>query len=683
MNKNIPRWLWWAALIALLLTAFTLRTWALLDVPPGLTHDEASNGHDSAAILRGVLRIYFPVGYGHEPLFNYSLAFMTIFLGQGIFTLRITTVLWSVLLWALIVALARRWWGRRTALFAAAALTTAFWPLMAARIALRATTLPIMLTASALAYDHARLATQPRARRLGYLCAGLFLGAAFYIYMPARGMPLLYLSYLALLVLLDRARLQHLWQGTFAVVIIALIVAAPLLLHLRANPHLEGRLTYLGGPLDALRAGNPRPVLQNTLATLPMYLWQGDPLWLYNVGGRPSLEPFLAAAFLIGLGTALLTLRAHTSSFTLLWLAIGTAPALLTGPDASVTRAIAALPAAFLLVALGLEHMTTWASKILARNTTTAKFPGYLISGLLLLGFLITGSDASRAYFGIWGQASETRGRYVNHIVALGRHVEVSPDTSALAISSLHPGEFHDPYVLEVTLHREDLAQYWYDGRGALFFPSGPTRLVTGTLTPLDAALAPLLHAHGAPLSEITFRPDDLTQELRLYRWDAEAAWATLQPRLATTAYTAPGDPPPGVAHTAHALPLTFGESVALVGYNVAPEAPHPGNTLTIITAWRVERAFAEELVAFTHLLSPEGTLIAQNDRLDAPNWQWQPGDRFVQLHRFTIPAETPPGAYALQVGFYTREGWHRLPIGSSEPPTTRALLAPLEITAP
>ena len=68
-----PAWEW--ALLALILClALALRLWRLDSVPPGLTHDEASNGHDAAAVLRGVRPIYFTVGYGHEPLYPYSVA---------------------------------------------------------------------------------------------------------------------------------------------------------------------------------------------------------------------------------------------------------------------------------------------------------------------------------------------------------------------------------------------------------------------------------------------------------------------------------------------------------------------------------------------------------------------------------------------------------------------------------
>ena len=224
---NVRTKLWWSSITLLLLVAFVLRVGGLENVPPGLTHDEASNGHDSAAILQGIHRIYFPVGYGHEPLYNYSVAATTLLLGQSIFTLRLTSVGWSLLTWVLTVALARRWWGRRAALFTAAALTVGFWPLMMARLGLRAPTLPPLLAASALAYDHAFTSTKRKTAWAAYLLSGLFLGAGFYTYMASRGMPVLYLAFLIALAITDRRKLRQVWAGTLVVVGTAVLVGLP------------------------------------------------------------------------------------------------------------------------------------------------------------------------------------------------------------------------------------------------------------------------------------------------------------------------------------------------------------------------------------------------------------------------------------------------------------------------
>lgn len=672
MERKKARLLWWILLVGLLLAAFTLRTWDLLAVPPGLTHDEASNGHDSAAILQGVLRIYFPVGYGHEPLYNYSVALLTIFLGQSIFTLRLTSVLWSILLYALTVALARRWWGRRAALFAAAALTCTFWPLMVSRVGLRAPTLPVMITASLLAFDHA-LAHPTRWR--GFIFAGVFLGTGFYTYMASRGLPAIYVVFLPVMLLLNRAVAQRSWKGIIVTLAVAAAIGAPLFGYLHRHPELEYRLTQLGGSLEALKAGDPLPALHNIAASLPMFGGQGDPLRLYNIGGRPAIDTPLAVALVLGLAAAVYRLREPRHTLLLLWLGAGLAPALLTGPEATALRSLAALPAIFLLIALGLEQV--W--KLAARTRTGRTVAGLALSGLFLILLLQT----IPAYFVTWGQNRDVRILYHHHVVALGNWLEARAEETPVVVTSIYPGEFHDPYTMEVTLRRDDLTLRWADGRGALFFPVSASRLITETLSALDPALDALARPYLTLAETIPLRADDLPPEMLVYRWDASAAWDGLLPGLETTVYAAPGDPPPGAPHTAQSLPLTLGNAVSLMGYRVTPNAAAPGNTVEVLTVWQVAGPCPTELVAFTHLLSQDGTLITQADRLDAPCWQWQAGDRFVQVHHLALPPETPAGVYALEVGLYTREGLHRLTLEGSAGAITRVLLESLEIRAP
>ena len=84
-----------------------------------------------------------------------------------------------------------------------------------------------------------------------------------------------------------------------------------------------------------------------------------------------------------------------------------------------------------------------------------------------------------------------------------------------------------------------------------------------------------------------------------------------------------------------------------------------PGGELVVVTFWRVRSAADsdKETVLFTHLLATlSGPVLAQQDLIGYPSWQWQPGDEFAQVHRFAIPPGTPPGRYPLEVGAYTRD---------------------------
>ena len=692
MNAAAETRRWWTVLTVLLVLAFALRAWDLDGVPPGLTHDEASNGHDSAAILRGVHRIYFPVGYGHEPLYNYSAALTTLALGQSIFTLRITTVAWGMAQIVVVAALARRWWGRRAALAVVAAYTVSFWALMLSRVGLRAPVLPTLLAASVLAYDHATAlrwrttalrwrttAVRWRTTALrwrtprwpAYLLAGVALGASFYTYMASRGMPLLFVGILVAAYLIDRRRFERIWRGTLLTLVTALAVGAPLFLYLRAHPELEQRIGQLGHALTALTAGDPTPLWQNVTASLPLLLWRGDPYWLYNIAERPGLEPLLAALFVVGLIAALSALRDPRHITLLLWLGGGLAPALIAPVAYNLLHAIAAMPAAFLTVALGARTLT----RLRPGRTLTP-----LLAVLAAAAWLATGATTAHAYFITWATHRDVRVAYHHHVVALGRHLDAAPERSPVVITSLYPGEFHDPYTMEVTLRRGDLSLRWADARAGLPMPQHTARLFVEEHTRPSPALWDLLMPDLAPLTALTFEDTDLHTRIEGYAWEADASWDRLAANLDAAAMGQRGDPPPSTPQLQLQTPLNFGDTLTLVGYRLTPDPDRGTGALQLLTAWAVQAPVDTELTIFAHVLYGDGTLVVQDDRLSVPSWQWQPGDRFIQLHH--LPDGALQHGVAVAIGLYDQSDLKRLPLlvpGAAGLCSFTRLLLPLE----
>ncbi|MGC9349799.1 MAG: ArnT family glycosyltransferase [Anaerolineae bacterium] len=695
---------WWTLLTLTLLIAFALRVGGLTDVPPGLSHDEASNGHDAAAILRGVHRIYFPVGYGHEPLYNYSVALSTLLLGQSIFTLRLTTVVWGMTQTVLVIALARRWWGRTAAVGASAAYSASFWALMMARIGLRAPVLPALLAGCVLAYDHAVTARTIRARWSRYAAAGLLLGASFYTYMASRGMPLIFLTLLLVLLILDRQSLRRLGSGTLAVVLLAVLVGMPLFLYLRANRELEQRIRQLGSALTALRAGEWRPLWRNILASLPMLLWRGDPLWLYNIAGRPALEPLLGALFLVGLGVTAGSIApaARTRSestrpepprrrgllvrplLLLLWSGAGLAPAFLAPVEFNTLHAIGAMPPVMMLVALGFDRTLVALRRI---HPSRRRLVRALIPALMAALFIVTGWRSAQAYFLTWGRHRDVRVAYHHHVIALARHLDQASDVSQAVVTSLYPGEYHDPYTVEVALRRTDLDIRWADGRSALFVPTTHARLYVESQTQPPDDLWDLLSPDLVPAATLAFGPDQIPPWIRGYVWDAPASWSRINASRGTQVLVQSGDPPPSVAHETAMLPVAYGEILTFQGYRLLKGRAVPGGIASLLTTWSVNAATDAELVLFSHVLNRDGEAITQRDRLDAPSWQWRPGDRFVQIHRLFLPTDLAPGAYDIAVGWFARGSLSRLNVEppadiEADAPITRILI-PLEVNEP
>ena len=650
------------------MTTFFFRTWDLLNVPPGLTHDEASNGHDASAILAGQHAIYFPVGYGHEPLYNYSVAAVTYFLGEGIYTLRFTSVLWSLLTWSLTVALSRRWWGRSASVLTAAIITLSFWAQMMGRVGLRAPVLPALFTASVLFFD--RAVHNHRRDTMYYVLSGLFLGSSFYTYMASRGLPLIFVAFLASQFILNRDIFKTIWRGTNLVLGTALLTGSPLFVFLAIHPELEQRVAQLGGAITAFFKGNWQPLVKNIMDSLPLLLWRADPRWLYNIGGRAALEPLFAGLFCSGCIATLLQISKRRHLFLLLWLGCGLAPALLTSVEYNTLHAIAAMPAVFLLVSYGLYVLLT-----IALKTMTSKSQRIFIFIVLICAFIATGLESMQAYFIRWGLNRDVRVAYHHHVVSLGRELRSSAETSPVVMTSLYPGQVHDPYTMDITLKDKNLPLRWVDGRSAVFLPTMQSRLYIEEQTKLSPSLWALIKPDVQPFQDLIFKPDDIPARITSYIWESNTTWNRTVAAFEDDFYAYEGklNVLQNAVHLA--APVNYGDIIILNCYHMTPTAVAPGEHLTLLTAWSVLSAYADELAIFVHLIDQDGNIIAQQDSLAAPSWQWEKGDRFIHQHDLILPSDMASGETMIAVGIYRRDDFTRLPVLNQSVDLTRIFI--------
>ena len=702
----------WITLI--LLVAAALRLVALDGAPPGMTHDEADHGLTALSIRHGARALYFPIGYGREPLYDYATAVVMHATGPTILAPRLTSVYFSLLLIAAVYAWARRAFGAPVALLTAAGLAGGFWPLMTARQALRSSMLPAVFALAVLFFWGGIFGEQGRTpplsgRGLGrglrapllprspapLLLAGLLLGLSFYIYLPAR---VLWLALPALVGYLwlwrrlttysteRRTLATRATRGLLVTLVIAAAVAAPLLLYLAARPALEVRVGELSAPLRAAAGGDFAPLWANATAALRLFTIEGDQTWRYNVPGRPLLPGALGWLFYAGLlvagwlavvglkkrgttdyadSTDLRPLESVKSAksvvsfsspgafLALVWLALGFAPVLVTGPGLATTQAIGMLPVLYVFPALALVA----GYRVLVTRHSS------LVTLLLVVLYTAIAIGAARVYFGQWTNHPEVRVQYETTMVTTLRYLDAH-GRGAAAVSTITPGQYHTPAVAALTLHNPAVRPRWFDGRESLLLPDAPdTTLVIPGFTPIPAALQPYLAA-ATLTNELPMRPDDLDRPIRLYAVDGPAAIAAALARMRT----ADGRPPTAA----------FDDRLELLGYELSTPTARPGETVTLVTAWRLRQPLPGAAL-FAHVIAPDA-LIAQADGLGAPGEGWAAGDVLLQLHTLTLPADAVPGNYPLAVGVYTRPDGARLrlPDGADMLTlTTLTLLAP------
>lgn len=643
----------WLPILLILLLAFALRLYALTNIPPGLTHDEANHGREAIGILRGMTLFFFPLNYGSEPLYSYTAAASMWLLGESLFALRLVNVFFSVATIGLTFLWVCRYFDRTTALLTAVLLTISFWPIASAREALRAGMLPFFLGTAVwffwLLLDEAAgngPAKNGRRRWLLGAAFGFCVAITLHIYLAARVAWLIFPLFLLYLAWQQRERFRRSWLPVLVGLLLAGVLVTPMFVYLARNPSALTRLSMLDGPLQNIRSGNLLPAWHNASSALLAFVWPGygDQFLAYNIPGRPVFDLLSAFFFVMGLLVCLWRWQRPSYTFVLLWFGIGILPSLITGPTANTTRNLAALAPVFILPAIGFATAVHW---LKSRNST---LPTWLPAVVTAVWLLFAGWRSATDYFVNWAQSPDVRGAYQINLVETLAYLEESNHLGPVVLSSIYPGPAHDPSI-SLVLTGNETSQRWVDARLALIAPGGQSSTV---MIPASTPPHPLFAQWLQPRETIALRPDDLDPSFTNFWLDA----TQLQTWAGETA----------VANFNNALTLHHAEWLNPV---------KPGDTAELLLVWQVNDpklvgpivppAFTTDVVIFTQLLDASGVPFAQRDSLEAPSWDWQAGDMLAQIHPIYISPETVPGSYQAIVGIYDRLSGNRLPVVADE----------------
>jgi hypothetical protein len=441
----------------------------------------------------------------------------------------------------------------------------------------------------------------------------------------------------------DRPLFRRGWRGLLITLVIAAIVAWPLLNYLRTHPDAEVRVDELSVPLTAVLHGDFQPLLQNTLASLRLFTIEGDHTWRYNIAGRPFFNPIMAVFFYFGLLIALwhtIRYRQPTHFFALTWLLLGLSPVFVTGPELAITQAIGAQPILYLFPALALKWVGDWAAQPKRIRPT----PFALSPTLYILLFAFTAVITYRDYFVIWANEPAVRVQYESTMMAAMRYLNEFGQGET-AVSTITPAAEHTPALAQLVLHNPAVSLRWFDGRASLLWPSAVnSTLIIPGFTPIPPALQNYLADTAVLAQTLPLRPRDEDRPLAIYHIPMPEAIRD---------------------HFTLIPPVQAGDAAQLLGYDLQTPTVKPGGVVQVVTLWQVQRPL-HDAILFTHLLDPDGTLIAQADRLDVPGYSWQADDLFVQLHEFVVGEETAVGTYPLSTGLYLRPTGQRLPLSQN-----------------
>jgi hypothetical protein len=599
-----------------------LRIYRLDEVPPGVHDDEIINGEIALTAKQEGFQLFYPAGWGREGLYHVLLAASFSLPLPVYWQLRLPSVLCGLAAIVFTWLWVRRAFGPWAAATAAGAGAVLFWPVLLGRAALRATLL-VPITAAA-AWMLIRTMGGEK-RRLAHWGLALLLGLSLYTYRAARVLPLVYLAFGLYL------GIRHI-RGSRRVslaVIGALVLAAPLIVLLASHPEVELRIEQVDRPWQALMAGDVRPILQQTLATLGMFGWRGDPNSHYNVPGRPVFEPMGAVLFGLGLVVAAWRWRQPQYAFLLLWLGIGLLPGCVTEPAPHFVHTVVALPVAIVFpgiaVSAGVERV--------GRR-------GKWVAGAVLAAWLVGNAAYTYSdYLVRWPQIEEVRGFHQAPLADVARYLQKDPSPSPVAICTTFLNEA-DPFwrtgrqALPFLLTRRDLTIAWYNCGSAQVFPRAGAEARYFFLGRTDF---PAWLPAGVLENRISVGSDQVTGSQLIAAGPLADYVTALQQED----------------------PARFGDSLQFLGYEPKVQDSLPGEQLAVRTAWRVLDSLPPDESIFVHLLCGSERPVAQGDALNLLSDTLQPEDIVIQEHFLSIPSDVPAGACELSVGVYSRTGLH------------------------
>jgi hypothetical protein len=115
-----------------------------------------------------------------------------------------------------------------------------------------------------------------------------------------------------------------------------------------------------------------------------------------------------------------------------------------------------------------------------------------------------------------------------------------------------------------------------------------------------------------------------------------------------------------------------FGDRMELVGYRLATDTTHPGETLAVTLYWRALAKMETNYSVFVHLLGENDLILGQRDMYPGhgtyPTSLWQAGDLIADTYIVPVsPATLAPATSQFEIGLYQLETQTRLKVTGND----------------
>ncbi len=641
--------------LALLLLAAFLRFTYLVSLPHGYSENEITNIRLVDNVRQGDIYVFFPgEDGGREGGYHVFAAFATALVGDGPIGFRILASWLSVLSIAMIFTLGNHLFNPLVGVMAAALVTVNMSSILLARTVSSDVTVAFLVSSTMLSlarslpvYRRTRLVTS---NVVSFSILGTVLGVGLYLHPSSLFIVAGALAYIAHLVFIRNQMFRRRRSYTGFAMLLMTIISIPYLISTVNLPQYSAFQRIL----TAFDTDLPRAIIDG----LQGIVLVGDLDPLHNLPGRPLVDVISAAAIVRGIVACVL--RRHRPRFMLVLIMFVVAlPAALVVPESpNFARMAVILPQLSLFFGMGIYaflRMSIFSDRFfrfMALVGTVA---------LLALNLLWTWQDLVAEWHEneqVMQLVNGELGQISHYLDYVGDEVPVvfcNPDWQYTQPSP----ELNDAEKVLLMMNRDSLRYHEANCANTLLLANGGElqRLIFFD-TEARAAASPHLQAWLA-LGESVVPDLPRNSVIELEAVEALAGKAGALTTTAPVSYAREVAEPEPISPA-----IRFGGNMTLLGYE--PDVPRsflPGDTVEIITYWRVDGELPPDVTLFTQILADPVTPIITKHYIGVNPLRMRERDIFIQVIQLQLPVVALPGEYAISIGLYRERLDQRMPV--------------------
>ena len=313
--------------------------------PPGLQHDDIFNAEDTVRLIDdGDFQVFYEKNLGREGAFIWLLGLAYLLFGINSMMIKFPAIVLGLFTVALTYRFGSQNYSRLVGFVASSLVAVSFWTIFTSRVGLRAVMLPVIVLLVLIGLSRILRAQRAGGRTRSVLMTGLALGFAADTYTASLALYPAYCFFVLGLAISNRNLFRRIWLELLLVGILAFVTALPLAYSIYHQQRFR-RTEQITQPLRYPIKGNPDQLIRKAIKLIGMPAFVGDPVWRYNVTGRPLFLLPIGLPVYAGLAVAMARARQSPLIVFLIGLLLfGLVPSLISIRAPSFLRSIVILP---------------------------------------------------------------------------------------------------------------------------------------------------------------------------------------------------------------------------------------------------------------------------------------------------------------------------------------------------